>query len=146
MRPGEEWLASDLDRYREEAILVLEKGSAGPRYVTVVRFDEEKDNLLDEAWSLVLDFCEPPDESLRMTADVRFLVQEAPLHLFHSGSTFELLEGAKVVAKGKVLLTGGPKSGTLTLRWPGRTRSQKQRQRRKWILVKDCQDFGRKRA
>lgn len=76
---------------------------SGPRYVTVVRFDEEKDKWPNEAWSLVLDFRTPPDESLRMTADVRFLVPEAPVHLLHSGSTFDVFEGEKVVARGKIL-------------------------------------------
>ena len=76
---------------------------SGPRYVTVVRFDKEKDKWPNEAWSLVLDFRGAPDESLCITADVRFLVPEAPVQLLHSGSTFELLEGNKVVATGVVL-------------------------------------------
>lgn len=76
---------------------------SGPRYVTVVRFDEERNRSAHEAWSLVLDFCESPDESLCMTADVRFLMPEAPVELLHTGSTFELLEGEKVVATGEVL-------------------------------------------
>ena len=76
---------------------------AGPRYVTVVRFEGQKDTWFDEAWSLVVDFCESPDESLCMTADVRFLAPGAPVELLRTGSTFELLEGAKVVARGEVL-------------------------------------------
>ena len=72
----------------------------GPRYVTVVRFEGQK---VDEAWSIVVDFCGSPDESLCMTADVRFLAPGAPVGLLRTGSTFELLEGAKVVARGEVL-------------------------------------------
>lgn len=76
---------------------------SGPRYVTVARFDEAKDRWPNEAWSLVLDFREPLDESLCMIADVRFLMPEAPVELLHPGSTFELFEGSKVVARGEVL-------------------------------------------
>ncbi len=76
---------------------------SGPRYVTVARFDEEKDKWPNEAWSLVVNFHHPPDESLCMIADVRFLMPEAPVELLHTGSTFELFEGAKVVARGEVL-------------------------------------------
>jgi hypothetical protein len=67
---------------------------SGPRYVTVACFDEEKDKWPNEGWSLVLDFGEPPDESLCMIVDVGFLVPGAPLELLHKGSSFELLEGA----------------------------------------------------
>lgn len=76
---------------------------SGPRYVTVVRFDDFKDKWPNEAWSLVIDFSEPPDEFLCMIADVRFLMPGAPVELLHTGSTFELFEGAKVVARGEVL-------------------------------------------
>jgi hypothetical protein len=76
---------------------------AGPRYVTVVRFDDEQDKWPSEAWSLVVDFHESPDESLCMTADVSFLAPEAPVELLRTGSTFQLFEGAKVVARGEVL-------------------------------------------
>ena|SRR6266705_2275785 len=75
----------------------------GPRYSTVARFKEDQSDWLRQAWSLVLEFRSPPDESLCLIADVRFLVEDAPVHFLHPGSAFELFEGRKVVATGEVV-------------------------------------------
>lgn len=75
---------------------------SGPRYITVARFDDEKEKYPKEAWSLVVEFSNSPDY-LILFADVRFLVEDAPVHLLHSGSVFELYEGRKQVATGRVL-------------------------------------------
>lgn len=75
----------------------------GPRYVTVARFDDDKNKYPKEAWSLVLEFSDVPDDSLSVVADVRFLVEDAPVRLLRQGSTFELYEGRKLVARGIVL-------------------------------------------
>ena len=75
----------------------------GPRYSTVARFEEEKDKWTREAWSLVLEFYDPPDESLCMIADVSLLNPDGPTGLLHQGSVFELYEGRQVVARGEVL-------------------------------------------
>ncbi|HZJ44469.1 MAG TPA: hypothetical protein VFD63_11915 [Pyrinomonadaceae bacterium] len=75
----------------------------GPRYSTAARFEEEKDKWPHEAWSLVLEFSGPPDESLCMIADVSLLNPEGPTRLLHPGSVFELFEGNRLVARGEVL-------------------------------------------
>jgi len=75
----------------------------GPRYSTVARFEDNKDNWLKEAWTMVVEFSQASDESLRVIADVRFLVEYAPAHLLYPGSRFELFEGTRLVARGEVL-------------------------------------------
>jgi hypothetical protein len=75
----------------------------GPRYSTVARFEEEKDKWPDEAWSLVLEFSGPLDETLCVIADVSLLNPDGPTRLLHSGSVFELYEGRRLVARGEVL-------------------------------------------
>jgi len=75
----------------------------GPRYSTAARFEDEKDNWPHEAWSLVLEFKAPPDDSLCVIADVHFLNPQGPTRLLHSGSVFELFEGYQLVARGEVL-------------------------------------------
>ena len=75
----------------------------GPRYSTVARFEEEKDKWLKEAWSLVLEFSDSPDESLCVVADVSFLSPDGPVKLLRPGSIFELFEGRRLVARGEVL-------------------------------------------
>ena len=75
----------------------------GPQYITVARFAEEKEKYPSEAWSLVLEFNPPTENSRSMIAEVRFLVEEAPTYLLHEGSLFELFEGRKIVARGRVL-------------------------------------------
>lgn len=49
------------------------------------------------------EFSGPPDESLCLIADVRFLNPEGPVRLLHPGGAFELYEGPRLVAKGEVL-------------------------------------------
>ncbi len=56
-----------------------------------------------KSWTLVVDF-EKHFKGSRLTlAKVRFLVKDAPHHLLHGGSRFELFEGPRRVAKGIVL-------------------------------------------
>lgn len=76
---------------------------SGPRYVTVSRFEDEKEKYPAEAWSLVVDFESPLDEAGVMDATVRFLVEDAPHYLLHPGSHFELYEGLKLVAIGEII-------------------------------------------
>jgi len=75
----------------------------GPRYSTAARFEEEKDKWPHEAWSLVLEFSGPPDESHCVIADVRLLNPTGPAKLLRTGSVFELYEGRQLVARGEVL-------------------------------------------
>lgn len=75
----------------------------GPRYITVARFDEDRESYPEEAWSLVLELSSPPSNSLDLIVDVSFLADDAPDHLLHPGSRFELFEGRQRVATGEVL-------------------------------------------
>jgi hypothetical protein len=75
----------------------------GPRFSTVARFEDLKDKWPEEAWSVVVEFTEPPDESLCVIADVSLLNPQGPTNLLRPGSMFELFEGHRLVARGKVL-------------------------------------------
>lgn len=75
----------------------------GPRYITVARFEEEKEKYPKEAWSLVVEFSRMASESHELIADVSFLMDDAPDYLLHPGSKFDLFEGRKLVAKGEVI-------------------------------------------
>ena len=72
-------------------------------YCTVARFELAWDQYPREAWSLVLQMLSSLDESRCLTAEVRFLNPDGPMHLLQSGSRFELYEGYRRVAKGRVL-------------------------------------------
>lgn len=78
---------------------------SGPRYSTVARFPAAK-RWSEEAWSLVVDYEEAVATDGTVKAAVRFLAEGAPADLLTSGGEFELLEGPKVVATGKVLNDG----------------------------------------
>lgn len=54
-------------------------------------------------WSLVIIKLEPLSTEFRWIADVHFLVAEAPHELLCEGREFELYEGNKRVAIGRVL-------------------------------------------
>ena len=75
----------------------------GPKYSTVARFENQKEQWLKEAWSLVIEFIEQPDASLSHRVNVSFLADEAPGEMLAKGSVFELMEGPRAVAKGTVL-------------------------------------------
>jgi hypothetical protein len=74
----------------------------GHRYVTVARFDGDN-TWPNEAWSLVVEFTEPATNSRCATADIGFLVPEAPTHLLVVGKRFELYEGPRCVARGEIV-------------------------------------------
>jgi len=75
----------------------------GSRYITVARFEDEKEKYPQEAWSLVVENIESVDSGGLTIGDVRFLVDDAPDYLLHEGSVFELYEGRNMVAKGQIL-------------------------------------------
>lgn len=75
----------------------------GPKYSTVARFEHQKEQWLKEAWSLVIEFIEQPDQSLSHRVKVSFLADEAPAEMLAKGSVFELMEGPHAVAKGTVI-------------------------------------------
>lgn len=113
------WYSVGLERFARDAVMIelrksdlpdlnkagvnLETDYLVASYITPARFEDEKDKWPKEAWSLVVEFNGPPDESLCTIADVRFLSPEGPTRLLHPGSVFELYEGRRMVARGEVL-------------------------------------------
>jgi hypothetical protein len=78
----------------------------GPKYSTVVHFEDDTTDWPEVAWSLVVDFNEPQNRSPDVVANIWFLAHDnpnAPNHLLRTGSRFQLFEGSQVVAKGEVL-------------------------------------------
>jgi hypothetical protein len=78
---------------------------SGPTYTTVARFEQQGDQWINDAWSLVLDFMGVPDEHFCHLAKVRFLAEGGPSAWLQEGSRFELMEGPKVVARGLIIRT-----------------------------------------
>jgi len=75
----------------------------GPRpYSTVVRFTDAPWPE-ETSWSLVVEMDPALSETYRWIADVHFLVPEAPHHCLRQGKEFELYEGKKCVARGRIL-------------------------------------------
>lgn len=70
----------------------------GAMYSSVSRWDEQTD---EESWSVVADIGDETG-AREFAARIRFLVDEAPQHLLHPGSRFEIFEGATNVAAGEV--------------------------------------------
>ena len=71
----------------------------GKTYSTVSRFQEDTGAWLQEAWSIVLAFDEPPVvQGNPSMARARFLVGKAPVDRLKPGCILELYEGKKKVA------------------------------------------------
>jgi hypothetical protein len=81
-------------------------GFSVPPYATEVRFIDGDRWPISEAWSLVIVKNEPSSTEFRWIADVHFLVEEAPHGSLFNGREFELYEGNKLVARGRVLAEG----------------------------------------
>jgi hypothetical protein len=71
----------------------------GKKYSTIARFPEDTGTWLQEAWSIVLEFDEPPAaQGNPSMAKARFLAGQAPIDRLKPGRAFELYEGKKKVA------------------------------------------------
>lgn len=76
----------------------------GQRYMTVSRFEEDAGSWLRDAWSIVLEFDEPPSEQGNPSlATARFLVAESPVGRLKPGRKFELYEGKNRTALVEIL-------------------------------------------
>ena len=76
----------------------------GKQYATVSRFHEDAETWLQEAWSIVLEFDEPPvKQGNPSVARARFLVGSAPVDRLRPGCTFGLYEGTKHVATVEII-------------------------------------------
>ena len=76
----------------------------GKQYATVSRFQEDAESWLQKAWSMVLEFDEPPaKQGSPSMARARFLVASAPVDRLKPGCEFKLYEGAKCVATVEII-------------------------------------------
>ena len=98
MRATVEWLTKEQGGRTQPPA-----GVGSPPYTPVIRFkDADEPWPPPVAWSLVVEKVEALSEPYRWTADVHFLVNEAPHGSLRSGQEFELYEGGRRVACGKV--------------------------------------------
>ena len=77
----------------------------GERYSTVVHFKDDSDEWPEQVWSLVVSFDKVESQDYQTDATVWFLAHnhpDVPNHFLEAGNEFELLEGGKVVARGKI--------------------------------------------
>lgn len=79
----------------------------GPQYMTVARFAEDR-TWPDATWTLVVRYIKTFEQGRFLYADVEFLVHEAPAHVLHPGSRFELYEGPRLVGTGLVVEPATP--------------------------------------
>ena len=77
---------------------------SGEQYSTVARFEDQTDEEWKKnAWSLVVDFTDGPDDAGRQIVSVRFLSENGPIEWLSPSRSFALFEGGKKVAEGVVL-------------------------------------------
>jgi hypothetical protein len=74
-----------------------------PSYATEIRFLDGETWPAFDAWSLVVVKNEASSTEFAWTADVHFLVEEAPHESLRKGRVFELYEGNKCVARGRII-------------------------------------------
>lgn len=73
----------------------------GTQYCPIVIFDDMEQNK-NEFWSA--DFiCTEIDDKMNSIVDFTFLVEDAPMDYLVKGNKFELFEGNKKVASGKII-------------------------------------------
>jgi len=73
-------------------------------YRSVIRSDDDP-NRVHGNWDVEVAFIDPPAHDRPALADIAFMSPDAPSELLGAGSGFELTEGAKIVARGRVLET-----------------------------------------
>lgn len=74
------------------------------QYFAIAKFEEDKDSWEADAWSVVLEFSEPPAKQGNPSiGTARFLVDNAPEERLINGKTFEMYEGRMKVAEVKIL-------------------------------------------
>jgi hypothetical protein len=77
---------------------------AGKQYTTVSCCQEDAESYLQEGWSIVLEFDEPPvKQGNPSMARARFLVDAAPIDRLQPGRAFDLYEGVKRVATVEIM-------------------------------------------
>jgi hypothetical protein len=106
MRAVVDWMPKDQGGRSQPPV-----GVGAPPYASIVRFtDTEETWPPPVAWSLVVERDETLSEPFRWIACVHFLVDKAPHESLRPGREFDLYEGGKCVAHGRILEAGGEKS------------------------------------
>ncbi len=77
-------------------------GEEPPIYWAVVKLIGDELEPQPNSWSLNVRMIKSENNGFRWKAKVQFRVKEAPHHLLTEGVQFLLLEGSKVVAKGRL--------------------------------------------
>ena len=94
-----EWLSKEEGGRREPP-----SGTGPTPYITEVRLVDPKATWPDDvAWSLVVEKDEGESSPYRWSADVSFLAFEAPHEALRPPCLFELYEGRRCVARGKIV-------------------------------------------
>ena len=78
-------------------------GTGSPSYATEIRYVDGERWPDPVGWSLVVAKIERLSTDFNWIADVHFLVEEAPHESLRDRRDFELYEGGKCVARGRVL-------------------------------------------
>jgi len=74
-----------------------------PVYTAVARFRDSQSGELTCDWSLVTRFEEEPRYGHDTVVRISFLAPDAPVELLVPGFQFDLLEGSRVVAHGRIV-------------------------------------------
>jgi hypothetical protein len=74
----------------------------GPQYSAPAKFLAHADSWQVEAFDLIVDLVRQPDDPYCWLADVRFRIEDAPYDWLTDGADFELYEGKKCVARGRI--------------------------------------------
>jgi hypothetical protein len=74
----------------------------GPDYAAPAKFLAHADTWLSEAWDLLVHKVDGIGDSDKWIADVRFRVGNAPHEWLVDGAEFELYEGKRCVARGRI--------------------------------------------
>lgn len=75
----------------------------GNRFCAPARFADQGDDWINNAWSLMVTFEEPPDSQGDQLGKAHFLVADAPHDWLSIGKRFTLFEGRLAIADGVVL-------------------------------------------
>jgi hypothetical protein len=74
------------------------------QYITVAKFEEDEGTWNKEAWSIVLDFDEPPAlQGNPSRGKARFLIENAPVERLVTGRKFGMYEGVTKTAEIEIL-------------------------------------------
>jgi len=74
------------------------------KYITVARFEEDKDTWEKEAWSVFLEFSVTPAKQGNPShGTAKFLMENAPVERLRRGRKFEMYEGRSKVAEVEIL-------------------------------------------